>query len=147
MNGINLSRVTAVTLIVLGCILLGGVAYEWWPCFSGYTPACASASATSTSATVLLAAWAIALTASFMGFSVTVNKGRAFVGIVMLLCLNPITDRGAVFIPWDTADTIPFTGAWIALATLTAGTALSMSSHTKPISAEFDEHLPIVRPR
>lgn len=142
MEGMNLSRVSAVTLVVLGCILLGGVAHEWWPCFSGYTPACASASATSTSATVLLTAWVIALTASFAGFSVTVHKGRAFVGVVMLLCLNPITDRGAVFIPWDTADTIPFTGAWIALATLTAGTALSMSLRAKPINTEPDKHLP-----
>lgn len=142
MNGRKLGSITAVLLMVLGCILLGGVAYEWWPCFSGYTPACASASATSTSALVLLTAWVTALAASFVGFSVAVHKGRAFVGVVVLLCLNPITDRGAVFIPWDTADIIPFTGGWIALGTLTAGIAIAAGLRTKYADPETADHFP-----
>lgn len=142
MNGRKLSRITAAVLIVFGCTLLGGVAYEWWPCFSGYTPACANVSATNTTATALLASWVAALTTSLVGFSVALHKGRAFIGVAILLCLNPITDRGAVFIPWDTADIVPFTGGWIALATLTSGLTLTAGLRTKPANPHTGNYPP-----
>ncbi|MDF2994124.1 MAG: hypothetical protein K0S37_4638 [Microbacterium sp.] len=142
MNGRKLGSITAVILIVFGCVLLGGVAYEWWPCFSGYTPACASVSATNTTATTLLASWVAALTMSLVGVGVALHKGGAFIGVAALLCFNPITDRGAVFIPWDTADIVPFTGGWIALATLTSGLTLTTGLRTKPTNPHTDCYPP-----
>lgn len=117
----------AIALLLLLCagVTALAVVVTWSGCLRGDGTACLAASRVGDAAIVPALTWGIGIVlAAVAAFVLGPTRPRALLAVGLLCVTNPLTDRGAFSVPWDTADTIPFTGSWIAFALLAADVLL-----------------------
>lgn len=128
MTGESLLGKLSILILIGASATLGALITSWNSCFVGLSAECAAASSQDSSWVLPSTLWLVSIAVAIVGLFLAPRRPLALVAVGMLVVINPLTDRGAFFLPWDTADTIPFTGIWIAAAATVAALLLLTSS-------------------
>ncbi len=91
---------------------------------------CVAASDDNSSWILPTAVWMVNVTVALVGLFGSARRLPMLWALALAIVFNPLTDRGAFFVPWDTADTVPFTGLWITGAAVVTGVLLLVATRS-----------------
>lgn len=128
MTGESLVGKLSVLMLICASATLGALIASWNVCFGGLSAECAAASSEDSSWVLPSTLWLVSIAIAIVGLFLAPRRPLALIAVGILVVINPLTDHGAFFLPWDTADTIPFTGMWIAVAASIGALLLLLSS-------------------
>ncbi|PPF25830.1 hypothetical protein C5C36_15585 [Rathayibacter sp. AY1G1] len=118
------------TIALLGAAGAAAFLVHWSSCLGGLNEGCYSATQSDFTWIATTIVWAVAFPLVIFGaFVLSPGRPVTLIGVGLLMVINPLTDPGAFFLPWDVADTLPFTGVATSLAAVTAGVLLAGSSY------------------
>ncbi|PPG49706.1 hypothetical protein C5C24_11750 [Rathayibacter sp. AY2B3] len=131
------------TVASLGAAAVAAFLVHWSSCFSGLDEGCYSATQSDFTWITTTILWTVVFPLVILGaFVLSPGRPVTLIGVGLLMVINPLTDPGAFFLPWDVADTLPFTGVPTSLAAVTAGLLLTRSS----LRARQPDHGRVARP-
>ncbi|PPG79300.1 hypothetical protein C5D04_10205 [Rathayibacter sp. AY1D2] len=123
------SRAVGTLLISAGVVGAAAFLLHWGQCFGGLTDGCYAATQSDFPWVAMSVLWVITFPLAIVGaFLFSPKQPITLIGVVLLMLINPLTDHGLFFVPWDVADTLPFTGLTIAFAAIAAGALQIVSS-------------------
>jgi hypothetical protein len=103
------------TIASLGAAGAAAFLVHWSSCLGGLNEGCYSATQSDFTWIATTIVWAVALPLVIFGaFVLSPGRPVTLMGVGLLMVINPLTDPGAFFLPWDVA---------------TAGLLLAGSSH------------------
>lgn len=135
----RLTSTLATSLLIVASVFTGAILMSWGACFGGFSADCAALTQLESHWLLPSLLWIVSLSAAIAALFIAPRKTPVVLAVGLLLVVNPLTDAGAFFIPWDTADTLPFTGLWVSAAAIATALLVGLAARAQPMPGSAPE--------